>query len=559
MKESEIEMTLLGTPTQITGDIRVDVLTDRCAGCQECYVRCPTSAIGFDSDNWIVTVDATLCVGCRQCVRVCPFSAIEVHGEPLLAASLKNRIPHDYMIPALAPSRETREGFANFEDALLEANRCLECPDPTCVRGCPAHNDIPAMIAAVREQDLQGARRLFEATSHLGSICSRVCDQTTQCEGACSWTLAGQTAVAIGLLERFVFDNTTIDHDIGHQVTGKVAIVGSGPAALGSAWELVKAGAQVTVFEAGPRAGGLLNHGIPEFTLPLAKVNEQWETLVDLGLELVLNHHVSKTEVESFRSAYDGIILAHGAQNPIRPSIPGIDSPHVIDAMDFLSRTGEALHDPIPNTSYKGKRIAILGAGNTAMDVGRMAVRFGAQATAVEWVNESFSRVRVDELQEARKEGVQVSFLTTISNISDSSVTLVHTTHHDPKKLPEIVKGSETELPVDLVVLALGYRLTGEFEQFAPLAPFRPNPNSDVDFGWISSGLFSPSSENHKIGPLSWSRDIATHRSQVPFETKIFVAGDALIGQSTVVEAMAQGREAARKLITTLRDNLSYK
>lgn len=551
-------MTLLHEKLENKNQISVEVLTDRCAGCQECYVRCPTSAIGFDQDNWIVNVDSTLCVACRQCERTCPFSAILVTGEPLVQPTMKTRIPHTYKMPMLAPAVETRAGFSTYDDALAEANRCLECPDPTCVRGCPAHNDIPAMIEQVREGNLSQARSIFERTSHLGSICSRVCDQSTQCEGACSWTLAGDTPVAIGLLERFVFDNTQITSDTKDSLREKtVAIVGSGPAALGSAWELVQNGVSVTVFEAQDKPGGLLNHGIPEFTLPSEKVNAQWNALTNLGVDLHLNHRVTQDEIELLRYRFDGIILAHGAQQPIRPNIPGIADPRVMDAMDFLNMTGEALNNGETLPNLRGKKIVVLGAGNTAMDVGRMAIRFGAQPTAVEWVNEKFSRVRPDELEEARREGVVVSFLTTISNINSESVTLVSTRQDDSKKLPEILKGSEVTIPADIIVLALGYRLTGEFGPFAPSAPFRPNEASDVDFGWISSGMFSHGSKNQNIGPLSWRRDISTHRSRVPFAPRIFVAGDALIGQSTVVEAMAQGREAARQLMVTLGESMN--
>lgn len=546
-------MTLLTKPIALDNKITVEVLADRCAGCQECFVRCPTAAISFDSENWIVAVDDALCVGCRQCERTCPFSAILVTGEPLVASSVKNRIPH-YLFPAVGSSVETRMGFSTFDDAQLEANRCLECPDPTCVRGCPAHNDIPAMIAALRDGELSEARSIFERTSHLGSICSRVCDQSTQCEGACSWTLAGETPVAIGLLERFVFDNTPIGTgQVQAKQDATVAIIGSGPAAMASAWELVLAGINVDVFEAQAKPGGLLNHAIPEFTLPTEKVTQQWEALEALGVKLHLNHRVTTEELKDLRYRYDGMILAHGAQSPIRPPIPGINSSHVMDAMDFLNRTGNALHHNDPLSDLKGKTIMILGAGNTAMDVGRMAIRFGAIPTAVEWVNEAFSRVRSDELAEARNEGVEVSFLTTISEIRDNAVTLVSTRHTDPASLPKLIKSSEREIKADIVVLALGYRLTGEFDPLASKNPYKPNQDEMVDLHWVASGLFNHS-HNPKIGLLSWRRDLATQHSKIPVANHAFVAGDALIGQSTVVEAMAQGRESARQLIATLSD-----
>ena len=528
----------------------VEIMTDRCAGCQECYVRCPTAAIGFDEINWIVTVDDALCVACGQCERTCPFSAILVHGEPEVGQSHRHEIAH-LTIPALQPWEETRRGFEKLEEAMAEAARCLQCPDPTCVRGCPAHNDIPSMMRSVVAGDIDAARSAFERTSHIGSICSRVCNQSAQCEGACSWTLAGTEAVAIGLVERYVFDHSEPHLPSATPARASVAIVGSGPAALGAAWELAAAGTKVTVYEAAETPGGLLNHGIPEFTLPIAKVSQQWETLQSLGVTLVTSHRVDEAELHELGLANSAVILAHGAGSPIRPPVKGIDSPIVSDAMEFLNSTGAALNEMRDLPDLEGKSIVVIGAGNTAMDVGRMAIRFGAKPLCVEWVDERFGKVRRDELEEARQEGVEVRFLTTATTLDGNTVTLVRTKHENPAKLPEVIAGTEETVYADMVVLALGYRLTGEFGTEAPTAPVRYSAPAMFDRIWVASGIFDGADEGN-VGKLSIARDALTHRAAEPTYSNFYTVGDALIGPSTVVEAMAHGREAARAIIADL-------
>lgn len=219
------------------------VLVDRCAGCQECVVRCPTGALDLDANTWTVEVNQELCVGCRQCERTCPFGAIVVEGPTLVAARVAQEVQHPAELEG--DRSETRRGITSWAEALIEAERCLSCPDPTCVLGCPAHNDIPGFIRAVRDGDLDRAHEVLAATTFMPDVCSRVCDQALQCEGACSWSLAGSAPVAIGALERFVADNAPVP-SIASRVSRaaeppakglSVAIVGSGPAAIGAASE----------------------------------------------------------------------------------------------------------------------------------------------------------------------------------------------------------------------------------------------------------------------------------------------------------------------------------
>jgi len=239
-------MTLTAT-SETAADIgrpHVTVLADRCAGCQECVIRCPTGALSMDAGRWVALAEDALCVGCRQCVRTCPFSAIAVDGPLLVGERAEPEPAHSETL--LGDVAETRQGIATWDEALVEAERCLACPDPTCVRGCPAHNDIPGFIAALKDHDLQGAHQVLSRTTVLPDICARVCNQAAQCEGACTWSLAGGTPVAIGRLERFVTDHSPVPPPQRHPASGEslsVGIVGAGPAGIGAAWELVEAGA----------------------------------------------------------------------------------------------------------------------------------------------------------------------------------------------------------------------------------------------------------------------------------------------------------------------------
>jgi ferredoxin len=234
-------LTAIDEASSAAAQPHVTVLTDRCAGCQECVIRCPSGALAMDADRWVAVADDALCVGCRQCERTCPFSAITVEGP--LAVTARTDCEPQYPGKLNGDTSEVRPGFDSWDQALAEASRCLECPDPTCVRGCPAHNDIPSFIAAIHDGDLSRAHEVLRRTSVLPDICSRVCDQAAQCEGACTWSLAGGTPVAIGKLERFVADHAPVPPPAQAKPVGtglSVAVVGSGPAGIGAAWELVE-------------------------------------------------------------------------------------------------------------------------------------------------------------------------------------------------------------------------------------------------------------------------------------------------------------------------------
>ncbi len=561
----------LSQPTidRTTADQRphVTVLTDRCAGCQECVIRCPTGALTMDIGNWVAAADDARCVGCRQCVRTCPFTAIDVEG-PILVA---DRVEPDYhrVTDLEGNLEETRQGIPTWTSVLAEAERCLACPDPTCVRGCPVHNDIPAFVSAVRAGDLDGAHRVLRRTSFLPDVCSRVCDQAVQCEGACTWSLAGGAPVAIGAIERFVTDNAPIPpiEPVDDRGAGlSVAVVGSGPAGIGAAFELVRSGAQVTVFEKDDRPGGLLRWGIPSFTLPRQVAERPWEQLRAAGVRLECGMTLTPDRIEELRASFDAVILAHGAGKALRLPVQGGDLGGVVDATEFLGEARAALAesrrcDLLPpddgGHSEDPVTVLVLGAGNTAMDVARLARRLGARAICVDWMDRRFAPVRPDELDEATEEGVDIRFCRTLTRLEGSGerverAVLAETRQASAAKLPTVLDATSVER-VDLVVMAMGYRIDPAFGEVAPDKPLARRIPELVDRRFQASGILqggAPAFARHRpVGELAIIREIGRMSAALGTTERVFVAGDALVGPSTVVEAMAQGRRAAEAVL----------
>ncbi len=553
----------------------VTVLTDRCAGCQECVIRCPAGALAMDAGRWVAVADDALCVGCRQCERTCPFGAITVEGS-LVAAARNDREPQ-YPGQLTGDTGEVRPGFDSWDEALAEANRCLDCPDPTCVRGCPAHNDIPSFIRAIREGDLSGAHDVLRRTSVLPDICSRVCDQAAQCEGACTWSLAGGTPVAIGKLERFVADHAPIPPPAPAKTSGtglSVAVVGSGPAGIGAAWYLAEAGASVIVYERETEPGGLLGWGIPDFTLPAEVSGRPWRQLAAAGVDLRCSTDIGPGDVSRLLAEHDAVILAHGAGLPLRLPVPGGDLAGVIDATSFLKAGKTALKDgadaasfcaalsvPVPTGDALGSpppQVLVLGAGNTAMDVARTARRLGLRAVCVDWVAERFALARPDELDEARHEGVEIRFLRTVAALEGEGgrvrrAALARTRQTRADRRPKLADGAHEMLEADLVVMAMGYRSDPAFGAMLPGTPIAREVNGVPDRRWLASGILAnPASAfayHQPVGKLALARETGLTTSALPFQERLWVAGDALVGPSTVVEAMAQGRRAAMSVL----------
>lgn len=576
--------------------VRID--RERCAGCQECVVRCPTGALTLDPASWIAQADDLLCVGCRQCQRVCPYLAIEVEGS--VAVAPRQEAPVLRVAPLEGDTRELRRGFSGWTQALAEAERCLLCPDPTCVEGCPAHNDIPSFIAALRRRDLPAAKAILRQTSVMPDVCSRVCDQSAQCEGACSWALAGSQPVAIGRLERFITERAGPPD--GGPVTAPaaglaVAVVGSGPAGCAAAAELQSAGATVTMFEKDQEPGGVLRWGIPDFTLPAAVARRPMESLLRAGLELRTGCALGRdVTLDELLQRHDAVILAFGASQPLMPPLAGLNLPGVEEATGFLKRAKPALASGLGLPEFASRSVMVIGGGNTAMDVARTVRRLGGQVVAVEWMDERFARVRPDELSEARGEGVEVRFATTVERLEGdpggvSAAWLRRTRQRRLEELPRVVPGAATRLAVDRVVFALGYRVEAAV---APEVGTLPLPRIDLRSAvpnrpWTASGLLSGEAGTIGLqalerevtlavaaapaltgwwarlfgrgadgprphtGPWArvWRRQaaIGLEAASMPHAGRVWVVGDALVGPSTVVGAMAQGREAARSIL----------
>ncbi|MDA8046394.1 MAG: FAD-dependent oxidoreductase [Actinomycetota bacterium] len=546
------------------GACHVTVLADRCAGCQECLVRCPVGALDMDPERWVIVADDASCVGCRQCVRTCPFSAITVAGPARVADRQAVAVQHPQRIDG--DTTEIRQGLLSWEEALTEAARCLSCPDPTCVRGCPAHNDIPSFIAALSTGDLDAAQETLRRTTVIPDVCSRVCDSSLQCEGACTWSLAGAAPVAIAALERFVADHAPVP-PVG--VTSRlgeglsVAVVGSGPAGMGAAWDLLAAAAKVTVYEADARPGGLLNWGIPSFTLPTEVSDRPWADLLAAGADLRCGVRVSPEDLDDLLEIHDAVVLAHGAGVALSLPVPGADLPGVEDATTFLKRAkwaldhGAGLEDLNPRDGRPVK-VLVLGAGNTAMDVARSARRLGADAICVDWMDRRYAPVRADELAEAEDEGVEVRFSFTLRAIGArdgrvGTATLSPTVQKSAKSRPRVLDHGATRIDVDLVVAAMGYRLDPAFASQLAGTPVRRQAPGVPDRRWQASGILANpapvAARGRPVGRLALGREVALVASASPFRERTWVAGDALIGPSTVVEAMAQGRRAARAVL----------
>lgn len=568
---SELEENVLTTaylPGGTGSDIslHVTVLTDRCAGCQECVIRCPTGALTMDPNTWTVLADDSACVGCRQCVRTCPFSAITIKGPLLVSA--RATYPAVHIEKLIGNLEETRTGIHTWAQAKAEANRCLTCPDATCIRGCPAHNDIPSFIAAIRNENLNEAHDVLRLTSFLPDVCSRVCDQALQCEGACTWSLAGGIGVAIGALERFVTDNAPVPppQSISNRGGGlSVAIVGSGPAGIGAAWELVQASVSVTVFEKEENPGGLLNWGIPDFTLPQSVSSRPWDALLAAGVKLNCKSEIKSDQLDQLLQTFDAVLLAHGAGTPLHLPVEGGSLDGVWDATQFLNAARDALveNQPLSNRLNQSdgipvETVLVVGAGNTAMDVARLARRLGARAFCVDWMDRRFAPVRPDELDEALLEGVEINFSTTIDHLEEISggkikAHLNKTQQNRADRKPKVTQRLIATENVDLVVMAMGYRVDASFANILPNVPVSRRSQGLMDRRWQASGILAGGApifaRNQPVGLLAIGRENAGLNAEVNVADRTWVAGDALVGPSTVVEAMEQGRRAAKAII----------
>lgn len=550
-----MDAVMIGKP-EIGARPAVTINTERCVGCQDCVTRCPTRALSMDFKGWVAQVDNSLCVACRQCQRTCPVSAITVEGR--LAVSRRAEFAERTGTAETGNVEEVRAGFSGYDDAIREAEWCLNCPDPTCVRGCPAHNDIPGFIEAIRNRDLGRAEAILAQTSYLPDVCSRVCNWGSQCEGACNWALAGGQPVAIGKLERFVTDNSQVPQPRRMAGRGKdlsVGIIGSGPAGMAAAAELASAGASVTIYEREMLLGGVLQWGIPSYVLPDSVTQRPVRSLIDAGVQVVSSTNVTPELLGGLLKKHDAVIAASGALVPERPAIPGIELDGVVDSTQFLTSAKRALAEGTTLAKVHGARVFVLGGSNTALDVARTTVRLGGKPVIIHRRQERFSRARPDEIAEAKREGVEFKFSTNIAKLEGEGgklrrAVLADTVQTGADSPAENVKAGQMTVNVDMVVLATGYGLDRSFSEYYGRVPAR-QPVSDSlfpDRRWVASGIMA----GNGIGKLAWQREYALRAARAPKHDRLWVVGDALTGPSTVVGSMAQGRLAARSILEKL-------
>jgi glutamate synthase (NADPH/NADH) small chain len=421
--------------------------------------------------------------------------------------------------------------------AMKEAGRCLQCRKPLCVKGCPVHIPIPQFIKAIKEGDFKNAIDLIKTASFLPAVCGRVCPQEDQCEKNCTLGKKGEP-VAIGRLERFAADYAMQSYngdsvEVAKPTGKKVAIVGSGPSGLTCAYDLARLGHEITIFEALHEAGGVLMYGIPEFRLPKKIVGHEINLLKNIGVDIVTNAVVGKLiAIDDIMEKFDACFIGTGAGLPSFMGIEGENLNGVYSANEFLTRVNlmRAYAFPEYDTPIKkGHRVAVIGGGNVAMDAVRTALRLGAkEATIIYRRSEKEMPARKEEIHHAREEGVIFELCTSPVKIIGECgwVKAIECIRMDlceadesGRRRPMPVKGSEFQLPVDIVVVAIG---TGP----NPLVPQSTSKLALNDYGYI----------------------IADEETGRTSREGVFAGGDIVTGAATVILAMGAGKKAAKAI-----------
>jgi glutamate synthase (NADPH/NADH) small chain len=433
-----------------------------------------------------------------------------------------------------------------LSEALTEAKRCLDCPNPTCISGCPVSIDIPGFIKNIERNEVLEAASVLKQTSALPAVCGRVCPQEKQCEAFCIYTQKlGKDAVAIGYLERFAAD---FERESGQasipectSTNGiKIAVVGSGPAGLSFAGDMVKRGYQVTVFEALHEIGGVLKYGIPEFRLPNDVIDVEIENIKKMGVEIITNCIVGKTITydELKQDGYKGLFVASGAGLPRFMNIAGENLIGVMSSNEYLTRInlmGASRDGDTPVLS--GKNVAIIGGGNTAMDAVRTAKRLGAaHAMIVYRRSEQEMPARLEEIKHAKEEGIE--FLTLhnpIEYLGDergrvTTMRLQKMALGEPdesgRRSPVEIPGAIENIDVDTVIVSIGVS---------------PNPLVPSSIQGLTVS---------KWGTLVVNDDLQT---TIP---AIYAGGDIVRGGATVILAMGDGRKAAAAMDQYLHSSI---
>ncbi|MBC2581618.1 NADPH-dependent glutamate synthase [Clostridium sp. DJ247] len=426
----------------------------------------------------------------------------------------------------------------NEEQALQEANRCLDCKNPKCVTKCPVSISIPEFISKVKVGDIENAAKVIAKSSALPAVCGRVCPQERQCEGQCVLGIKGE-AVAIGKLERFVADwsrENNVDLSETKPKNGKkVAVIGSGPAGLTCAGDLAKLGYDVTIFEALHEAGGVLVYGIPEFRLPKdTVVKYEVENVKKLGVKIETNVIVGRTvTIDELieEEGFDAVFIGSGAGLPKFMGIPGENLNGVFSANEFLTRSNlmKAFKEGFDTPIRVGQKVAVVGGGNVAMDAARTALRLGAEVHIVYRRSEAELPARVEEVHHAKEEGVIFDVLTNpIEIVGDEKgwvkgMKCVRMELGEPdasgRRKPVVVQGSEYIMDVDTVIMSLGTS---------------PNP------------LISSTTKGLEIN--KYKCIVAEEETGLTSREKVYAGGDAVTGAATVILAMGAGKKAAKAI-----------
>ena len=432
----------------------------------------------------------------------------------------------------------------NKEEAMEEATRCLNCKNARCIQGCPVSINIPAFIAQIKDGNIEEAYKVIGHSSALPAICGRVCPQESQCEGKCIRGVKGE-AVSIGKLERFVADYA-LEHDIkpvGAEVKNghKVAVIGSGPSGLTCAGDLAKAGYDVTVFEALHELGGVLVYGIPEFRLPKQKVvKKEIEKVKELGVKFETNVVIGKsTTIDQLieDEGFEAVFIGSGAGLPMFMGIPGENANEVFSANEYLTRSNlmKAFRDDYDTPIAAGKKVAVVGGGNVAMDAARTALRLGAEVHVVYRRSEAELPARAEEVHHAKEEGIIFDLLTNPKKINVdengniTSMTVIKMELGEPdasgRRRPVEIEGSEYDIEVDTVIMSLGTS---------------PNP-------LISSTTKGLETNRRKC-------IVAEEENGQTSKEGVFAGGDAVTGAATVILAMGAGKAGAKGIDEYLRN-----
>ena len=459
----------------------------------------------------------------------------------------RNMDPKRCPMPAQDPNVRNRNfdevatGYT-YEMAVNEARRCLNCPKKPCVSACPVQIDIPAFIACVASEDLEGAYRVLSASSALPAVCGRVCPQENQCEGKCVRGVKGES-VAIGRLERFVADwhrehcdeQPSVPQQNGH----RVAVIGAGPSGLTAAGDLAKLGYAVTVYEALHLAGGVLVYGIPEFRLPKRIVQKEIDGLKAMGVQILTNMVIGKvlTIDELLEMGFEAVYIASGAGLPRFMGIPGESLKGVYSANEYLTRINlmKAYKEGSKTPIQKSRRVAVVGGGNVAMDAARSAKRLGAEEVYIVYRRGMQELpARREEVEHAQEEGIIFRTLTNpVEVLGDENgcvcgMRCVEMELGEPdasgRRRPVVKEGSEFTLDVDTMIMSIGTS---------------PNP-------LIRST--TPGLETNRHGCI-----VTNGEDGLTSREGVYAGGDAVTGAATVILAMGAGKQAARAIDAYIR------